>query len=63
MAARRQPDPQARWLSHAVVGAAAGAAVGRNAGAVGSVVAALTTILLHEALDAPVAGVLADLGV
>lgn len=63
MAIRPQPDPEARWLSHALVGVAVGAVVGKSAGTAGFIVAALTTMVVHEALDAPVAVVLADLGV
>ncbi len=55
-------DPAARWLSHLLVGLAAGALVGRKAGPTGFVLAALLTGFAHEALDAPMAGVLAELG-
>lgn len=62
MSPRRRPDPVTRWVSHVLVGAAAGLLVGQRSGPIGGVISALVAIAAHEELDAPVAGVLADLG-
>jgi hypothetical protein len=59
---RRQPDPAARWISHAIVGLAVGYAFGKKAGPGAFWVTAIISALAHEAADAPVAQVLSDLG-
>lgn len=60
---QRKPDPAARWTSHLVVGLAVGAAVGKKTNVAGSIVFALAAVIAHEALDAPVAEFLSELGV
>lgn len=62
MKRKRQPDPETRFVSHLLVGCAAGAATGKRSGFGWFVAAALVAALAHEALDAPVAQVLTDLG-
>ena len=57
-----QPDHAARFLSHLVVGLVAGALVGKRSGFGSFLAYGLVAAALHEALDAPVAGVLSDLG-
>jgi hypothetical protein len=59
---KRRPDPQTRFASHVLVGLAAGSVAGRQSGPVAFVVAALISAAAHEALDAPVAQLLTDLG-
>jgi hypothetical protein len=59
---KRQPDPAARWLSHAIVGLGIGYIVGKQTGSVGFVVTAAASIVAHEYLDAPVAQLLSDAG-
>jgi predicted transcriptional regulator len=59
----KQPDAETRWLSHLLVGCVAGAIAGQRSGAAGAVVTAIISALVHEALDAPVATLLTDLGV
>jgi len=62
MAQRVQPDQPARFLSHVVVGLTVGTLVAMKAG-IGAVLAtACLTATAHEALDAPLAGALSDLG-
>ena len=63
MSPLRQPDPVARWLSHAIVGLGIGYIVGRQTGTVGFVVTAAASAITHEYLDAPVAQLLSDAGV
>jgi hypothetical protein len=58
---QRQPDPLARALGHAVVGGAAFYLLRRLGAA--AVVASILTIVVHEALDAPLSQKLTDLGV
>lgn len=62
MSSRRRPDPVARWVSHALVGAAAGLLVAQKSGPIGGMVSALIAIAAHEELDAPMADLLTDLG-
>lgn len=57
----RQPSGNDRLISHALVGVVAGAAVGSQKGWPGFVVGAIVGVVTHEALDAPVAGLIADL--
>lgn len=57
------PDPVARWLSHLLVGSIIGAVVVRKAGLGGFLVTAVLTGLVHEALDAPLASVLTEVGI
>lgn len=57
------PDPIARWLSHLLVGSLVGAVVVRKAGLGAFLVTAVLTGLVHEALDAPLAGVLTEVGI
>lgn len=63
MASASHPDPAARALSHLLVGLAAAAVLARQAGLAGGVLGGLLTVAAHEALDAPLAGVLAEIGV
>lgn len=58
----REPDPVARVLGHALVGGIVLLAFGRRFGG-SAVLASVLTIVAHEALDAPVAQKLSDLGV
>jgi hypothetical protein len=58
----RQPDPIARLLSHALVGAIA-VFLFKKAGGGTAATAALFSIIAHEALDAPVAQALTDLDI
>ena len=60
--ANRQPDAEARLASHVLVGAAAGALVGRKAGLGAFLAVAMVTALAHEGLDAPLASLLSDFG-
>lgn len=55
------PSQSDRLISHAIVGIAAGAVVGSKKGWAGFIVAMIVTVMAHEALDAPVAGLVADL--
>jgi hypothetical protein len=57
-----QPDPATRLLSHAIVGLLTGAAVGQKRGVGGFVLIAVLGAAAHEALDAPLAQLLTDLG-
>lgn len=65
MSQRNQPNSQARWIAHALVGVAAAAIVGQvlRKGAGASIAAAVLTMLLHEIADAPLAGYLGDAGI
>lgn len=57
----RQPKRETRWLSHVLVGALVGCMTTqvKGLGFVGGVILAAGA---HEALDAPVANLLTDLG-
>ena len=57
-----RPSAEARWLSHLLVGCAAGAVAGKRSGVVGFVTTAIVGAFLHDALDAPLATVLTDFG-
>jgi hypothetical protein len=56
------PDRTARWISHAAVGFAAGVLVGKKTGTGGLIVGSVAAVLLHEALDAPLAVLLSEAG-
>ena len=58
----RKPSPQTRLLSHVLVGLAAGAVISRETAANTFPIAAVLSALAHEALDAPVAQALSNLG-
>lgn len=57
----QQPDPFARWVSHALVGAAAAGLVGlfvaKRSAPSAQLVSALVAVMLHERFDAPVASI------
>jgi hypothetical protein len=56
-----KPSGNDRIVSHAVVGVVTGAAVGSQKGWPGFFIGAALGVVAHEALDAPVAGLIADL--
>jgi hypothetical protein len=58
----KKPTPETRFLSHFIVGCAAGAAVGQKSGPGPAVAAALVSACAHAMLDAPLAQVLTDMG-
>jgi hypothetical protein len=58
---QRRPDPFARLVSHAIVGALA-AFVFKKFGGGPALMAAMLSIAAHETLDAPVAQTLTELG-
>lgn len=60
---QRQPDPAARWISHAIVGLGIGYVVGKRTGMAGFLISAIVSTAAHEYLDAPVAQLLSDAGV
>lgn len=62
MKRKRRPDPETRLVSHLLVGCIAGAATGKRSGFGGFLAAALLAAFAHEALDAPVAQILTDVG-
>lgn len=57
-----QPDPLARWVSHALVGLGVGYILGRRGGTTGFLLMAAVGAIAHEILDAPVARKLSDAG-
>lgn len=61
-----QPDQAARWVSHAVVGLGAAAAVTafvtRKQTPGAQIIGAIVAIAAHELLDAPLASVLGEVG-
>lgn len=59
---RRQPDQDARLLSHALVALGVGYLVAKEKGLAGFIVGAMLGTAAHAALDAPVAQLLSDLG-
>jgi hypothetical protein len=63
MSHNRKPSPQTRLLSHVLVGLSAGALISQKTGANTFPIAAVLAAFAHEALDAPVAQALSDLGV
>lgn len=56
-----QPSRDDRLISHAVVALASGAVVGSQKGLAGFVGGAVVGVLVHEAFDAPLADLIADL--
>ena len=58
----RQPSQADRAVAHAIVGAAVAAVVGKQAGLLAGLASAVLAMIVHEAVDAPVAGLIADLG-
>ncbi len=63
MNGKRRPDPAARLLSHALVGVAAGLIVGQRSGPGAAALSALIAIAAHQQLDAPMADIVAELGI
>ena len=57
------PDAFARGVSHALVGLAVAALVGRTRGPAAALAAAVVAAWVHDLADAPVAGMLAAAGV
>lgn len=62
MSNRHRPDPQTRLASHLLVGLVVGSLAGQESGPVAFVVTAIFSAVAHEALDAPVAHLLTDIG-
>jgi hypothetical protein len=62
----KQPDQIARLVGGAIVGGAAAFVVAKTikstAAPAGALLAAILTIILHEALDAPVSQAVSELG-
>lgn len=58
----KQPDPETRWLSHLLVGGLIGAIAGQRSDLASALATAIISVLLHDALDAPVARLLTDTG-
>lgn len=56
-----QPSDLDRNIAHGIVGIIAGTVVGQKAGWAGFVIASIVGIMLHEALDAPLASAIAEL--
>ena len=56
-----QPNKNDRLISHAAVGLLTGVAVGSQKGWPGFIVGAVVGVVAHEAFDAPMAGLIADL--
>lgn len=61
MANQNQPSRTDRIIAHAVVGVGVGALVGKRTGLWGFIVGAVVGVVVHEALDAPAAQVVADI--
>jgi hypothetical protein len=59
----KEPSNGDRIASHAVVGIVTGPVIGNKAGCPGFIVGAVAGVVAHEALDAPVAGLIADLDI
>lgn len=59
--ANKRPTGTDRAISHVLVGLLAGVVVGRKAGVAGFIIGGIVGAILHEALDAPAAQVVADL--
>jgi predicted transcriptional regulator len=62
MVMRREPDRAARLLSHLLVAIAVGTVVGNRKGAEAVVISGFLGAAAHELLDAPVAGIIRDVG-
>jgi hypothetical protein len=62
MNGRRQPDQNARLLSHALVGIAVGYLIGKEKGLPGFITGLIVSTVVHEAIDAPVAQIFSDFG-
>jgi RsiW-degrading membrane proteinase PrsW (M82 family) len=62
MNGHRQPDQSARLLAHALVGIGVGYFLGKQKGLPGFITGLIVSTAVHEAMDAPVAQVLSDLG-
>jgi hypothetical protein len=62
MVMRRQPDRTARLVSHLLVGIAVGAVMCNRKGGQAFLVGGLLGAAAHELLDAPVAGIVSELG-
>jgi hypothetical protein len=60
--ATREPSDADRLLSHLVVAAVAGLIGGKISGLPGAIVGAVVAAVAHYELDAPFAGVIADIG-
>ncbi len=63
MAPASRPDPTARALSHLLVGLAATVALSKKVGLATGLLGGVITAAAHEAFDAPLAGVLAEIGI
>ena len=63
MQPQRQPDPAARWLSHAIIGLGVSYVAGKRVGTTGAVLMAVVSVVAHDYFDAPVAQLLSDAGV
>jgi hypothetical protein len=57
------PDAAATWIAHTIVGVAVTAVVGRHARAAQAVAAAFVAVVVHHALDAPLARQLSARGI
>jgi hypothetical protein len=57
----RRPTETDRIVSHLVVGLVAGALVGQKTGLWGFIIAGVLAAVAHELLDAPLAGVIAEI--
>ena len=57
----RKPNSSERIAAHVIVGLAVGALFYKKSGFGGSLLLALLAVLAHEALDAPLAQLLAEL--
>lgn len=63
MPQRREPDAFSHVLAHALVGGLVAYAFGRGRSSSGALVVGILGIMVHAALDAPVAKQLSDLGI
>jgi hypothetical protein len=62
MSNNKRPDPQTRLASHLLVGLVVGSIAGKDSGSGAFVITAVLSALAHEALDAPIAQLLTELG-
>lgn len=58
----KQPTQVDRIVAHAIVGAAVTAVVGKQAGLLAGVLVAALAVIAHEVADAPVAQLVAAIG-